>query len=231
MENVDRRTSDTPKGEATRSRLLSAAEEMFAINGFDGASTRMIADKAGVPPGLVGYHFTNKLNLYEAVFERRIENLVDQRMAGLRIAKLEPDPACRVELIVKAMLVPMFTLRASPENAAFGMLLAREVMDSRGNERGITNRMFDPFASEVTEALASCFPDWSVAELHWAYHTLLGAMFQIIADSGRIERLSGGACSPDDADAAATNVGAILAAGFLYRNRRRSERDRTDNDS
>ena len=214
-----RQVSDTQKGETTRLRILDAAETLFAEAGFEGASTRRIAEMAGVPAGLINYHFGSKEDLYRAVFERRAVTVVDQRMAGLRIARLERDPDRRVELIVRAMLVPMFAMRASTKRAMFGMLLVREVTDPRSHDRGIIQEMFDPVAHEVLAALDGCFPDWTKAELHWAYQTMLGAMCQVISDAGRIERLSDGACSPEDTEAAAAQVGAILVAGFRFRDR------------
>jgi AcrR family transcriptional regulator len=41
----------------TRSRLVDAAVEEIADKGWNGARTRSIADRAGVNPGVVHYHF------------------------------------------------------------------------------------------------------------------------------------------------------------------------------
>ena len=211
------RSPDAQKSETARERILSAAEGLFAEAGFEGASARKICEAANVPVGLIGYHFTNKDGLYRAVFERRAATIVDQRMAGLQIARLERDPERRVELVVRAMLVPMFQMRANTHNATFGRLLVREVIDPRSRERGIIRDMFDPVAQDMIDALTDCFPGWSKAEVHWAYHTMLGAMCLIIADVGRIEGLSGGVASADDADAAAAHVISILVAGVKHR--------------
>jgi TetR/AcrR family transcriptional regulator len=54
----------------TRLKIIRAALTEFALLGFDGASTRGIAEKAGVPHSLVIYHFRTKDELwYEAVKE------------------------------------------------------------------------------------------------------------------------------------------------------------------
>ena len=37
-----------PRGEDTRQRLVETATEIFAIHGYEGASTRMLAERAGV---------------------------------------------------------------------------------------------------------------------------------------------------------------------------------------
>lgn len=52
----------------TRQLILQAAIQVFEQAGFEGASTREIAKRAGVVQGLVTYHFENKDNLWrEAV--------------------------------------------------------------------------------------------------------------------------------------------------------------------
>lgn len=50
--------------ETTRSVLIFTAGELFAEYSFDGVSTRMIADRAGVKVSAIHYHFGSKENLY-----------------------------------------------------------------------------------------------------------------------------------------------------------------------
>jgi AcrR family transcriptional regulator len=52
----------------TRTALILAAGELFAKQGFEGVSTRMIAEKAGVNLGAIHYHFGSKENLYLETF-------------------------------------------------------------------------------------------------------------------------------------------------------------------
>jgi AcrR family transcriptional regulator len=54
----------------TRERILGAALDSFAEKGFDGASTREIAGRAGVPLGLLQYHFGSKQKLWQAAVDR-----------------------------------------------------------------------------------------------------------------------------------------------------------------
>lgn len=65
-------TSDAPD---VRSHLIDAAEKLFTAHGYTETSLRTIADRAGVNPALVSYHFGGKLGLLEAVFERSLEPL------------------------------------------------------------------------------------------------------------------------------------------------------------
>ncbi|WP_163552892.1 TetR/AcrR family transcriptional regulator [Candidatus Frankia alpina] len=65
-------TADEP-GEAERTareRILVAAEVLFAEHRFDRTSTARIAAAAGVPHGLIFYHFKTKMDLLLAVVQR-----------------------------------------------------------------------------------------------------------------------------------------------------------------
>ena len=59
-----------PRGTA-RSRLLDAAEELFAAHGFAATTTREIAERAGVSRGMVFYHFPSKETLLETLLAER----------------------------------------------------------------------------------------------------------------------------------------------------------------
>ncbi|GMV93990.1 MAG: hypothetical protein AMXMBFR82_37680 [Candidatus Hydrogenedentota bacterium] len=64
-------------GEATRSRILDAAELLFTTHGYDGTSTRAIADAAPANIGLLAYYFGSKEGLFRAVVARWVEKTMD----------------------------------------------------------------------------------------------------------------------------------------------------------
>jgi AcrR family transcriptional regulator len=53
----------------TKIKILSAARELFAIKGFDGASVRDIARLAEVNIAAVNYHFSSKEKLFHQVMD------------------------------------------------------------------------------------------------------------------------------------------------------------------
>ena len=67
------------RGEETRGRILEAALDLFAASGFDGASTRTIAERAGVNLPAIQYYFGSKEGLYRAV----VEQFSQQMQAGV----------------------------------------------------------------------------------------------------------------------------------------------------
>lgn len=197
-------------------RIVQEAERVFARFGYDGASMRQIAEAARVPVALVSYHFGSKDGLYRAVFDRRVPTIVEQRLAGLAIAMSEPDLDRRLELIVKALVMPMLRLRARDNDPSFGRLVAQETTDPNCELRRIIRDLIDPVARKLLEALASALPDRSTADINWAYQFMLGAMVLVMADTGRIARLSGGRCRPDDEHAAVAHMVAFLTAGIRF---------------
>ncbi|MFC0397913.1 CerR family C-terminal domain-containing protein [Paraburkholderia rhizosphaerae] len=62
------------RGDETRHRIIEAAIELFGEHGFEGASTRDIAARAGVNAPALQYYFENKEGVYRAC----VEALVDE---------------------------------------------------------------------------------------------------------------------------------------------------------
>lgn len=67
-----------------RERILTAAEELFAETGFEATPTSRIAERAGVPKGLVHYYFKRKPDLLVALVERLPDERVD--LSGVVVA-------------------------------------------------------------------------------------------------------------------------------------------------
>ncbi|MEO3386688.1 TetR/AcrR family transcriptional regulator [Mesorhizobium sp. CAU 1741] len=200
----------------TRTRILDAAEAEFADHGFDGATVRQIALRAEVPVALVNYHFGSKEGLYRAIFEMRAPMIIDQRIAGLRLAEMEPDAERKVEMIVKAVLVPSLHMRSTDKNSSYARILAREVSDPKSHNRMVVAEFFDPVAYKVMEALHAALPDRSLEEINWGYQAMLGVMVYTMADTGRISRLSGGLCDPEDEMVTSTHLVSLMKAALLY---------------
>ena len=64
-------TETTGSGEA-RERILDAAEDLFAADGFDATPTSRIARRAAVAKGLLFYYFPRKTDLLRTLFNERL---------------------------------------------------------------------------------------------------------------------------------------------------------------
>jgi AcrR family transcriptional regulator len=64
-----RRPGRRPGSADTKGRILGAARAAFADRGFDGATVREIAARAGVDPALVHHYFGTKQQLFVAAME------------------------------------------------------------------------------------------------------------------------------------------------------------------
>jgi TetR/AcrR family transcriptional regulator len=76
-----------PSADRTRERILTAALDLFSERSFEGASTRLIAERAGVQQPLLTYHFGNKEELWRTAVGQLFDDLaraLADRLAGLR---------------------------------------------------------------------------------------------------------------------------------------------------
>ena len=81
-----RKRAPSRRSLATRSRVLDAAEFVFAGKGFDGATIRDIAAAAGEPVGTIHHHGGGKERLFGQTVARRAETLSEHRIAALQRA-------------------------------------------------------------------------------------------------------------------------------------------------
>jgi len=105
------RTGRRPGRSGAREAILEAARRSFTANGYDRASIRDIAGRAGVDPALVHHYFGKKSELFVAAVELPLDPAVvvatlmggDRERIGERIVglllSLSDDPRDRSSLI------------------------------------------------------------------------------------------------------------------------------------
>jgi AcrR family transcriptional regulator len=71
-------------GEA-RERILDAAEDLFAADGFDATPTARIARRAAVAKGLLFYYFPRKMDLLRTLFVERLPAHSLSSVAGIAV--------------------------------------------------------------------------------------------------------------------------------------------------
>lgn len=119
-------SSDTKNQDDTKERLLDAALDLFAMNGYAEVSVRQITARAGTHLSAVNYHFGDKRNLYLEVFRsrwlpraQRIRRSLEQASAQ---GSLEPSELIR--LLAKGFITGFPSYN---EAIRFHQLIAREM--------------------------------------------------------------------------------------------------------
>ncbi len=115
-----------------QSRLLDAAEELFAEQGYAATSVRQLAEAAGVNPALVHYYFKNKQGLLRAVLDRALEPMA-QGLASMRQGE---------DLDLTHIAHMMFNMAG--QHPALPRLIVREVMLSGGETQAVFIEHFAP---------------------------------------------------------------------------------------
>ncbi|MFT3725457.1 MAG: CerR family C-terminal domain-containing protein [Hyphomonadaceae bacterium] len=148
----------TPKGEAVRERILTVALEAFARNGFKNATTREIADAAGVNLPALQYYFGGKEDLYRACAESVVDRYRAQTdaIAEQALAVLASRPsaqAARVQL--KALMHALaILLTGSKEAPTWAMFVARQMNETSKGLEILQKQLWSPGIDLVAQLIS-----------------------------------------------------------------------------
>lgn len=126
------------RGDATKEKLLSSSIDVFGRYGFDGASTRKLADAAGVNLQAIPYYFGGKEGLYIAAAEHLASiiggHVADLRAAILeRMARLDAEGATmgqmEARMLLTQMVQRMVGLFVSKQSESWARFIIREQME------------------------------------------------------------------------------------------------------
>ncbi|MEO7002096.1 MAG: TetR/AcrR family transcriptional regulator [Ktedonobacterales bacterium] len=92
-----------------RQQILEAALEVFAEQGFEGATSKEIAERAEVTHGLIYFYFKNKEGLFFAAFEHQAEIAFAQLDFADEVKRNDPP-----EIALPRMLGRLLTTLESP---------------------------------------------------------------------------------------------------------------------
>ncbi|MBN1835680.1 MAG: TetR/AcrR family transcriptional regulator [Spirochaetales bacterium] len=73
--------SEHQRAEETRERILGAAEECFARDGFEATGVAEICTVAGVSKGALYHHFPSKQTIFVELYERWMEGFMEEMRA------------------------------------------------------------------------------------------------------------------------------------------------------
>ena len=128
-----------------KKQLLEIAMNLFSQQGFDGTSTREIADAAGINEALIFRHFRTKEDLFWAVLSEHVERQGRNR----RIRKLVQSKANFHEVLVA---IAQILLDRTEDDAAVTRLLFYSAL----RNRELSARFFQAYGQEKLQMLAGC---------------------------------------------------------------------------
>ena len=175
---------------STKDRILYAAEELFAQQGFASTSLRQVTSRADVNIAAVNYHFGSKENLVNEVFRRRMDDMSHERLAALQRA-VEAHPG-ELEPILAAFVEPALAMAQDRHGGgAFIRVIARAYAESNDSLRKFLSDQYGHVPREFAKALGACVSGLGKEDLYWRLDFLSGALTYAMADFGLIKRPAG----------------------------------------
>jgi AcrR family transcriptional regulator len=198
----------------TKTRILDAAERLFARNGIEATSLRAITAAAGVNLAAVNYHFQSKEALLHAVIARRLDPMNQRRLAMLDACEAAagngPPP---LDQVLDALLRPVVEMVSGPAKE-FAPMMSRIFTESSD----LTEKVFQKHFSQVTARFFPAFeraiPHVPRAELFWRLLFTFGAVSHTIGGAKVLQAISGGECDPSDVEAILPRLESFLLAGL-----------------
>ena len=143
---------------------------------------------------------------------------------------VKPMAADTVRSLLSLFLAPM--LGNSPqemEDLRNYRLLIALVTNSKTWQDEVFKQHYDPIAVKFIDALAKTLPEVSWVDICWAFSFFLGSVVNVVAETGRIDRLSNGKCRSTDLHEACRqliqySVGAFMGLPAASERNRRNDR-------
>ncbi|MCW8906576.1 MAG: TetR/AcrR family transcriptional regulator [Sedimenticola sp.] len=203
---------------ATKDRILDVAEEIFAEKGYSATSMRTITSRANVNLAAVNYHFGSKAQLYQSVFQRRVEPMNRKRIEMLDALEAEAggEPV-ELEAILRAFVEPALKASQNPDNggARFIRLLGRTHAEPGPEVHDFLPLLYQEVKDRYRGALARTLPELSQEELSWRVHFVIGTIAFTLAGTDALEMIeSCRFCDPADTEGIIQRLIPFLKGGL-----------------
>ncbi|OHV81785.1 TetR family transcriptional regulator [Ensifer sp. LCM 4579] len=169
-----------PRGDATRDKLLNASIDVFGRYGFEAATTRKLADAAGVNLQAIPYYFGGKEGLYVAAAEH-LASLIGDHVGELRatlqnrFAELDVEgrqmTSAEARGFLTQMAQRMMTLFVSKQSEGWARFIIREQMEPTEAFERIYGQVMRPMI-EMARRLIGAILGENPASAHIRLRTL-----------------------------------------------------------
>jgi len=178
---------------ATKERILDAAEALFMEHGYEATSLRSITAAAAVNLAAVNYHFGSKEELFQAVLTRRLDPMNQARVELLTRLEARAAPApLACERILLALLYPALQLARDRERGGkdFLRLLGRAYADPAPFIRRFLSEQYAAMIARFKAAFARALPHLPRKELSWRLHFIMGALSYTLAGTDALKLIA-----------------------------------------
>jgi len=162
----------------TVTKILDAAEALFAEHGFAETSLRTITAKADVNLAAVNYHFGSKKALIQAVFERFLTPFSQLIETGLdQHAKLSAETPMEVETILQQVARAIAGVSHGDRRrlSIFMRLAGLAYTQGQGHLRRFLQKEYRGTFRRLMALITMATPDLQPVERFWRFHFMLGA--------------------------------------------------------
>jgi len=175
----------------TKTRILDAAEKLFAERGFSETSLRLITSKAEVNLASVNYHFGSKKELIRAVLARYLDVFMPAASAALDALQHKDDTASLNE-IFSALVGPLLDLNKLRHEGTriFLQLLGRGYIESQGHLRWFITTHYGEHLNLFVKVVCQSAPHIPPAEMFWRLHFTLGTVVFTMASADALTEIA-----------------------------------------
>jgi AcrR family transcriptional regulator len=209
------RPAGTEAVASVRDRILDVAQELFAELGYAAASTRAIAQAAGVNLAQLHYHFGAKRDLFKAAYLRGAIQVTEARSKALTEARAAhgggPIP---LEELVRSFVTPFMLAGKTAEGRASMRMHARLHTEPDDISKEVLSSVYDETTLAYVGEFQRVLTHLSHETLCWRLYFMMGAYRYTLLRTGRLEAMSGGACDSGDFDRAVAEIVPFLCAGL-----------------
>ncbi|MEW6271069.1 MAG: helix-turn-helix domain-containing protein [Thermodesulfobacteriota bacterium] len=168
---------------STATRILDAAEALFAERGFAGVSVREIAGRVGLNQASIYNHFPSKQALYEAVLERGLQPILDLLADGAAALRTESERDRLLEQLVEHLW----------HTPHLPKLIQREVLDGGEYLERLADHWLKPIYEQGRQAVLATpgVVDWPEQDLPLLILGMYHLLFGHFSSAALLERLVG----------------------------------------
>lgn len=184
------------RGDATRDRILDAAEQLFAECGFDGTSMRDISAVAQAELGSIGYHFKSKDDIYTKVLERRSESSCDDLQQALELMQQQKDPLTADDVLKAFTQVVFDAFRSGDKGTMYWarLMMQRVPVENNGRMHSAVAIHYVPVRTNYMKALSTIMPSVPMSKIDWCFSlfelSFGSALFSSTQKSFALQRIS-----------------------------------------